>query len=174
MIRLERYRPQFATIDEMDQELIQKWNSVVGPKDIIYHLGDFSFANKQRTDEILAALKGHITLIYGNHDHHGKNFPRAAKLRFDAMIPYLELKPQGTPRITLLHYPMLVWNQSHYGSWHLHGHSHGSCRAPGKRWDVGVDNNDLTPVCIDDLHQIMHTKTTSYADYHKENFNEPS
>ena len=55
--------------------------------------------------------------------------------------------------IVLSHYPMAEWDRKHYGSWHLHGHSH--CKhiaKPGElKIDVGVDCNNYTPVS---LHQV--------------------
>lgn len=161
-------RPQFSSTEEMDRYLINRWNVIVGPKDIVYHAGDFGFGNSSYLDQIVAALHGRIHLILGNHDHRGKVFSKVTKLRFESIQSFLELKISGAPRITICHYPMLVWNQSHYGSWHLHGHSHGSCKAPGLRWDVGVDCNDYLPISIDDLHDKMKNGTISYADYHKQ------
>lgn len=35
----------YVTVAEMDNDLISRWNSVVGPEDIVYHLVDFSFHN---------------------------------------------------------------------------------------------------------------------------------
>jgi calcineurin-like phosphoesterase family protein len=35
----------YASAAEMDMDLIQKWNSVVAPGDIVLHLGDFCFGN---------------------------------------------------------------------------------------------------------------------------------
>ena len=32
----------FGNVDEMDNELIRRWNEVVQPSDTVYHLGDFS------------------------------------------------------------------------------------------------------------------------------------
>ena len=66
IIRYEN-RP-FASAEEMDQELIRRWNETVSPEDTVYLLGDFSFYGKEKSTEILSALQGHIRLVMGNHD----------------------------------------------------------------------------------------------------------
>ena len=59
----------FSSVEEMNEELIKKWNSVVKPDDIVYHLGDFSMtSNKEKVAELVACLNGRIVLIMGNHD----------------------------------------------------------------------------------------------------------
>jgi calcineurin-like phosphoesterase family protein len=32
----------FSSADEMNREIIARWNAVVGPEDTVYHLGDFA------------------------------------------------------------------------------------------------------------------------------------
>ena len=59
------HRP-FATIEEHDAELVRRWNSAVGPKDVVWHLGDFCFG--KRNLEIAAQLNGNKKLVLGNHD----------------------------------------------------------------------------------------------------------
>lgn len=66
ILKLEN-RP-FADTEIMDKELISNWNSVVTPKDTVFHLGDVSFRNKERTTEIISNLNGKKILICGNHD----------------------------------------------------------------------------------------------------------
>lgn len=51
---------------EMDKVLINNWNSVVGPQDKVYHLGDVFINRKFRF--ILDHLNGTKVLIKGNHD----------------------------------------------------------------------------------------------------------
>jgi calcineurin-like phosphoesterase family protein len=60
-----KLRP-WDNVDEMDKVLIHNWNSVVGPKDKVYHLGDV-FINR-KAQYILNALNGTKVLIKGNHD----------------------------------------------------------------------------------------------------------
>lgn len=54
------------TIEEMDEALVKNWNSVVGPKDKVYHLGD-CVINRSALP-ILGRLNGEKQLIKGNHD----------------------------------------------------------------------------------------------------------
>jgi len=66
MIKYEA-RP-FASVEEMNKTMINNWNKVVSKRDIVYHLGDFSFSNFEMIKKIFDQLKGRIILIAGNHD----------------------------------------------------------------------------------------------------------
>ena len=61
-----RMRP-FSSVEECDELMIENWNSLVGPKDRIFHLGDVVYKCKNR-DEIMQRLNGEKILIKGNHD----------------------------------------------------------------------------------------------------------
>ena len=50
----------------MHEVMIDRWNSVVRPNDIIYHLGDFAFG--RHNIKIAERLNGKKRLIMGNHD----------------------------------------------------------------------------------------------------------
>ena len=52
----------------------------------------------------------------------------------------MELKV-GEQLVVLDHYPMRSWNKSHYGSWQLYGHHHGTLPEDPNAFqmDVGVD-----------------------------------
>lgn len=52
----------------MTAAMIAKWNAVVRSEDKVFHLGDFSFLNKERTQAIVSQLNGYKILILGNHD----------------------------------------------------------------------------------------------------------
>ncbi|MDF2650900.1 MAG: metallophosphatase [Paenibacillus sp.] len=58
----------FIDVEEMTTVLIERWNSVVGKEDQVFHLGDFSFLNKDKTADIVGRLNGTKFLILGNHD----------------------------------------------------------------------------------------------------------
>lgn len=59
---LELSKRPFKNVEEMDNAIIDNWNSVVEPNDIVYHLGDFGNV------EICKKLHGHIKLILGNYE----------------------------------------------------------------------------------------------------------
>lgn len=163
----------FANVDDMDAALVKAWNSVVQPEDTICHLGDFSFLNVEKTAAVLNKLNGKKHWITGNHDSKLKD-KSEVRHRFESVQPYLEQKftlLDGTiQRVTMCHFPMLVWNQSHRGSWMLHGHSHGSLKLPWpmRLMDVGADTNELKPYSLLEIEQYMATQSTTIHDHHKE------
>jgi calcineurin-like phosphoesterase family protein len=52
--------------DEMDEEMIRRWNDTVRPSDKVYHLGDVVI--NRRALKTLSRLNGDKVLIRGNHD----------------------------------------------------------------------------------------------------------
>jgi calcineurin-like phosphoesterase family protein len=124
----------FASAHEMNVYMTERWNAVVAPRDIVYHLGDFAFRDDPR--RYLAQLNGRVHLIRGNHDQ--KTSP------FVDVHDVLYLRWEGY-RFWLSHYPHLSWRGSGNGCIHLHGHSHGKIPATHNRFDVGVDVHGYTP-----------------------------
>lgn len=57
----------FSSVEEHDQYIIDKWNSVVNKKDIVYLLGDCTM-EKATNYEILSKLNGIKKVVMGNHD----------------------------------------------------------------------------------------------------------
>lgn len=158
----------YADTNEMDEALISNWNAKVKPHDNVFHTGDVFFCSKQRGIEILERLNGKITLIMGNHDRRIRR-DESFKSKFANVVDYHELNI-NKQIIVMSHYPMLTWRNSGYGSWMLHGHSHGSMRYPfnGKIHDIGVDPNNYAPICFDELKAIMDAKPISVLDHHTE------
>lgn len=58
----------FNDIKEMNDTLINNWNSIVKKDDIVYHLEDFALADEEKLKELYSKLNGTIILIRGNHD----------------------------------------------------------------------------------------------------------
>lgn len=130
----------FENIEEMDEALIKEWNDKVQPNDIIIHLGDLSFYKEEKTKEILSRLNGRKIFILGNHDWVVRNHIKVGDYGIEGIYDYLEMNVDGT-KVCLLHYPMITWNSSHYGSVHFFGHCHGSLpEQKGRQMDVGYDN----------------------------------
>lgn len=58
----------FINSKKMNEYIENKWNSVVTPNDIVYHLGDVGFGTTEELKEIISRLNGTKILIKGNHD----------------------------------------------------------------------------------------------------------
>lgn len=161
-------------IDRMNTALIDAWNRQVpkGPSHDVFILGDVAFAGSGRTLDVLRCLNGRLHLIRGNHD---KGMNDLVLTEFYSVHDLVTVKVQeatGDPqRITLCHFPMLVWDMSHHGAWHLHGHSHGSAKYPeprGKILDVGVDATSLPqPLSYWTVKESMGSFGVAAHDHHR-------
>lgn len=143
------HRP-YATVEEMNEDLIAKWNSVVGNKDRVFHLGDFSWGNFEKTKAVFDRLNGQKHLILGNHDD-----PRIhKKLGWNWIEKMYELRIGGKV-YQLCHFPMRSWDKSFHGARHVFGHCHGTLTPHGWSCDVGVDCWGYTPVSFETLEGLF-------------------
>ena len=111
----------FKTVQEMDEEMIRRWNAVVGPTDEVYILGDFCWQTERRWETLLIQLNGIKTLIKGNHDI----TPSRTRKLFADVNDYKEINDNGR-KVVLCHYPIPCFNKHYYGAYHLYGHVHNS------------------------------------------------
>lgn len=79
----------FASVEEMNSAMINNWNNVVGKNDLVIHLGDFAFGNKQSAREIMQKLNGTKMLIMGNHDHWTEQFYRDIGFKIVSHFPII-------------------------------------------------------------------------------------
>lgn len=129
----------FNSHEEMDAEILKRFNSVIKRGDILYHLGDVSWSTYD-LDKFFSRLNTkEVHLIYGNHDK-----PKVT--RHPHIRSYCDIRKinPGHP-IVLCHYAMNSWPGKGSGSFQLFGHSHGKLAGIGRSMDVGVDTNNFYP-----------------------------
>jgi len=152
----------FDNVDEMDREMIRRWNAVVPENGIVWHLGDIGKGNPYYLRSVIERLNGTKKLILGNHDRKkwlGQTIDQVLD-QFDFVGHYAELQV-GKQHIVVSHYPIESWNWARHKSWNLHGHCHGTVRARGLRMDVGVDGHPpdiqavYTPWSFHEIARIM-------------------
>jgi len=163
----------FKDIEENDAELIRRWNEKVPEDGIVFHLGDVGFGHPQIINDIFKQLHGKIYLVIGNHDWRRVTTQHA--WRFEDMTQQINMKI-GKRHIILNHYPMLAFSGAWRGvdaTYQLFGHVHtspytdeGLDQARMKmlftsQYDVGVDNNDFTPVSWKEVDQIINNQMMS-------------
>ena len=147
--------------DSMNAEIVRIWNETVGPKDTVYHLGDFSFGKSEETKQLIKQLNGDKRLVLGNHDRRSAHW--YANAGFNAVFVHDTLiRWPGGFDMVLSHYPFKLrwWERIWYGitdpgytrfqdkknpndgTYHLlHGHCHGKYyKQKGLAVDVGWDS----------------------------------
>jgi len=153
----------FVDVEEMNCTLIDNWNSVVSPDDLVFHLGDFSVGGAAEWTSLLNKLNGEIILLLGNHDMNNVN--QAFMHRFQCVSMQM-LISIGKQRIYLNHYPFLCYGGAYRNTWQLFGHVHTSPYRTGldssrldylfpTQYDVGVDNNNYHPVSFEKVSEII-------------------
>ena len=113
----------FSNVDEMDNEIIQRWNKKVGENDDVYIVGDFAYRNNRPVRHYTSRLNGHLHLIRGNHDQINEETLNC----FEEIRDMKEIKVPlyGTERrVFMCHYFIPNYPGSRYQAIHLHGHSH--------------------------------------------------
>lgn len=134
---------------EMSMKMAEEWNSTVTPNDTIYILGDVSFGNITKTDELLSMLNGTKILIAGNHDRKLLKKPDFTK-HFSEIHWLLNRSFLDKYRVVMCHFPLLEWENMQKGALHFHGHTHGSrdMLHNFRILDVGMDatNKLLLPI----------------------------
>lgn len=146
-----------TTIQDHDRFLIETWQETVAQEDLVFILGDVSFADEATTHGILGQLPGQKVLVRGNHDKVINN-SKSLQTHFIMMKDYLRVDIDSQ-MVVLFHYPIMEWANMHYGSFHFHGHIHGKpSGVDGRIWDVGIDtrpNGDMKLWGWEELRSIM-------------------
>ena len=156
----------FSNHIDHDEEIIQRWNEIVGPDDIVYHLGDVMLGDNEYGMNCLRRLNGQIKIIRGNHDTDSRwslysTLPNVECLGWAEVIKYRKY------HFYLSHHPTMTSNleKAPYLRMHLinlFGHTH----QKGKFYNdipfmfhCGLDAHDCAPVLLDDAIEMMKEET---------------
>ena len=130
----EPVRP-FSSMQEMHEQMVERWNKKVGPKDIVYHLGDV--ATERSGLRQLDRLNGKKILIKGNRD----------------LFPCIEYfwyfyEVHGAfyhDNFILSHIPVHESALKTFKG-NVHGHLHCHLINDGRYFNACVENHDYAPV----------------------------
>ena len=108
--------PSFLQVyaEKQEQELIEKWNSIVGKDDIVYYNGDFCDGSVMDLCSYFKKLNGQIVLIRGNHDRFSDDLYKAV---FKDIVDEVVLKDLD---LTIHHVPSTPSHTSREVFGHLH------------------------------------------------------
>ena len=137
----------FSCVEEMNDTIIQKWNSVVKQGDKVYHLGDVFFGPKEDFKLLWPRLNGSKRLVVGNHDDikflsSGGFFKKISMWRvFTEFGIILSHTPQHQSALT----------GRRQGLINVHGHIHEKESPEGPYKCVCVEHTEYYPVNLEDL-----------------------
>lgn len=150
------YRP-FKSVKEQDDYLVEKWNSVVGPKDEVFHLGDFSTTNAGL--DVIKRLNGRIHLVMGNYDD-----PRPLKKLkeiFATVVINADLELKNGEMVHLNHYP----GKAVKDKFNLVGHIHSLWKVQRNMINVSCDAWNYTPISEDEIIFCMNAIRNHYDEH---------
>lgn len=137
----------FANVDEMDEHMIAKHNSVVRHQDKVYFLGDVCFS-KKALDKIMPRLNGTKVLIKGNHDN----------LKISQYLQYFKdiRASHQLDKFVLTHIPIHPDSLGRWCGGNIHGHLHQNIvynnGIPDPRYiNVSVEQINYTPISLEEL-----------------------
>lgn len=148
------YKPRgFINIYEMNNTLIDNWNSIITEEDTVYVLGDLMLGNSDEGIELIHHLKGNIKIILGNHDtdrriEYYNNSSNIVDIKFADRIKYKKYT------FYLSHYPTYVDNINDAIIWCLSGHTHSKEKFQEEfpyNYNVSVDAHNNRPVFIEEI-----------------------
>ena len=161
----------FTSVDEMNAEIIKRWNEVVYPDDDVYVLGDLILGNVEEGLKLIAKLNGYLHIIRGNHDTDTKasrylELPNVVSVEFATVYKYKKAI------FWLSHYPTVTANYDDDKPWAQHlvclfGHTHQVSpfyeviKHAGENpymYNVGMDAHNCTPISIEKIMDDIRNK----------------
>jgi calcineurin-like phosphoesterase family protein len=156
-------RPGFTDVWEMNEILIEKWNTVVRPQDHVYHLGDVSMMRPTRIAALLRRLHGHLRLVRGNHDV----YKTKEYLEFFDEIYGIRV----IDKMIFTHIPIHPTNMGRFKA-NVHGHIHqhpspppvvtlkqGQVKTTQPYINISVEQTDYTPVSLEWIKARVHEQS---------------
>lgn len=153
----------YADVEEMNDALVNNFNEMIKPGDVLYHLGDVAMGPKGAGP--ISHINGVKHLISGNHESYWpQNKPsqmlRYLDLGFQTISSFLTMKIEGRI-VHLSHFPYMEdeRHEHKYANYHpdddgellVHGHVHTLWKERERQLNVGVDVWDMKPVHIDEI-----------------------
>lgn len=162
---LELSKRPFASVEEMDKTIIENFNKILKPDDVLYHLGDFGDYDK------IKYFPCPVVLVLGNYER--KDIKEKFKGDIDAYNAFLS-KMGFKFGVILDDHKVIhkftydndndsynhidLWcchepsNCNKESNWfNLYGHIHGRQMIRHYGMDVGVDCHHFRPVSFDDV-----------------------
>lgn len=157
------YEPRgFLSIQENDEIIVERFNSIVRPEDDLYLLGDQMLGDNESGVSCLKQINCKLHILWGNHDTDVRKILYNYLPNVVEICGYATMLKYNKWHFLLSHYPTLTANYDDYNKplkarvWNLYGHTHSNdCfEFMNKGWqsyNVAVDAHNCYPVNIDSI-----------------------
>ena len=162
-------RRPFKDVEEMEAEMIRKWNDKVSQEDHVFVIGDmFGGVTTAHAGEIVHSLNGKIHLIRGNHDPRGQIFE--SLFEDVTACRKIQVRVRGEKQIVIMRHRLLPFYRGHNeGAVMLYGHTHDSIVAraedqyirfmnwfgiPFHAFNVGACRLDYEPKTLEEILEL--------------------
>lgn len=139
-------RPGFTSFEDMNERMVDNWNSVVKDGDHVWHLGDVAMGfSSGHHNTLLRRLKGKKRLVVGNHD---KLKSEALHMNFEKIELWRGFKDEG---FVCSHIPLRTENFRGGVKVNVHGHIHERVIDDPQYINVCVEQINYTPISMEEI-----------------------
>jgi calcineurin-like phosphoesterase family protein len=167
----------FNSIEEMNEEIIKRFNSVVQEEDDIYILGDLCMsADLSGNKQLIERLNGRLHIIYGNHDTENRMRMYCDCKNVVELCGYATVIKYRKYSFYLSHYPTNTGNYDDDGRGlkgrminicgHIHAKNEFYDMDNGQMsYHIEMDAHNCYPVSIEEV--IITLKNYYYSEYNQ-------
>ena len=162
----------FNSIEEMNEEIIHRFNNAVSADDNVYILGDVCLGGGDeeilaKNKELIERLHGKLHIIRGNHDTDRRVEMYESCSNVVSKVLYADMIKYKGYHFYISHFPTITSNLEKESlkqcTCCLYGHTHQEDNffyGMPMIYHVGVDSHDCYPCNLDDIIQDMKDKAT--------------
>jgi calcineurin-like phosphoesterase family protein len=138
-------RRGFSNVEDHDNHVIEKWNSVINKKDTVWILGDITM-EKTQPYRLLDELKGIKNVVLGNHDL-PQHVPELLKYTNKVCGSF------SYKGCILTHIPINEFELRRF-RYNIHGHLHSNVIEDQRYINVSCERVEYTPILLNELIKI--------------------
>ncbi len=143
-------RPEFSSVQEMDELMIQNWNKDIRYNDSVYHLGDVTIGNYEKfCTKIAPRLMGKKRLVIGNHD----------RLKGTRLMDYFEKVALWMSldqfNVIMTHIPIEERFFRGKCTHNIHGHLHDKSLKSPLHANICVEQTGYKPVNMEEIEKYF-------------------
>ena len=151
---IKKFKRPFSNVIEMNNHMVNAWNSVVGQDDHVYVLGDFAW-DPITADEIVGKLNGIIHLIRGEFDEAAEDIAELHKYKL--RIADCDIHIDKKNELVLSHWPLSEWYKKNKGFQSVISFPNNKYKSNHKKnlMNVNCDNWSFKPIELQKLKDLF-------------------